>query len=66
MYRLLNHRCPLLLCLEAVNLFRLLDSSMLGALKFQQIYLAVVLVAALGARQLTRPKGHHFATSEGD
>lgn len=39
---------------EAFNFFRLLDASMLGALKFQQVYLATVLVSALSSRQLTK------------
>lgn len=39
---------------EAFNFFRLLDASMLGALKFQQVYLATLLVSALSCRQLTK------------
>ncbi|CAJ1350128.1 unnamed protein product [Effrenium voratum] len=39
---------------EALNFFRLLDANMLGALKFQQIYLAIVLISALASRQLTK------------
>ena len=39
---------------EAFNFFRLLDASTLGALKFQQVYLATVLISALSSRQLTK------------
>eukprot|EP00438_Fugacium_kawagutii_P005460 Skav215029 [mRNA] locus=scaffold966:534535:552062:- [translate_table: standard] len=38
----------------AFNFFRLLDASMLGALKFQQVYLATVLISAWSSRQLTK------------
>ncbi|CAK9017187.1 unnamed protein product [Durusdinium trenchii] len=39
---------------EAFSFFKLLDPSMLGALKFQQIYLATVLLSAMSSKQLTK------------
>eukprot|EP00439_Symbiodinium_sp_Y106_P053917 s857_g7.t1 len=39
---------------EALDFFGLLDGRMLGALTFQQIYLATLLIAAMSSRQLTR------------